>query len=60
MFTLDACNIVMGITCLNGLQIRVYIRQQIPSEPMKQQEFWLYTCIVSSRNLIFTLCLVMV
>jgi len=60
IFTLEACNIVISLTCLSGLKVKVYVQQQVACEPIKQQELWLRTCDVSSRNQIFALCLVMV
>ena len=60
MFALEACDIVIGLTGLNGLQVGVCLQQQVAFELMKQQEFWLRTCDVSFRNQMFALCLVMV
>lgn len=55
MLALEACNIVIGLTCLNGLQVGVYIQQKVAFEPMKQQEFWLRTVMfhLGIRYLLF-------
>jgi hypothetical protein len=64
MLALEAYNIVIGLTCLNGLQVGVclnglqvgvYIQQKVAFEPMKQQEFWLRTVMfhLGIRYLLF-------